>query len=39
MKPKLVHYTEGGPWFPETSACEYAAEWLNVYNTINDVDK
>ena len=24
---KLVHYTLGGPWFPEYKDCEYAAEW------------
>ncbi|MGE5522561.1 MAG: hypothetical protein ACM3SS_02520 [Rhodospirillaceae bacterium] len=24
----LVHYTLGGPYFPEYAACEYAAEWF-----------
>jgi hypothetical protein len=23
----LVHYTLGGPYFPEYSNCEYAQEW------------
>src|SRR5262245_20586487 len=25
--PALLHYTEGGPWFTEYTACEYAKEW------------
>lgn len=25
--PKLIHYTNGGPWFPEYRECEYADEW------------
>lgn len=25
--PKLVHFTAGGPWFPEYAHCEYADEW------------
>jgi lipopolysaccharide biosynthesis glycosyltransferase len=24
---KLLHYTNGGPWFPETHDCDYADEW------------
>jgi lipopolysaccharide biosynthesis glycosyltransferase len=26
-KPKFLHYTEGGPWFPEYYDCEYASEY------------
>lgn len=26
--PKVVHYTEGGPWWPEYAGVEYAEEWL-----------
>ena len=26
-KPKFLHYTEGGPWFPEYYNCEYANEY------------
>ena len=26
-KPKVLHYTEGGPWFDNYKDCEYAAEW------------
>jgi lipopolysaccharide biosynthesis glycosyltransferase len=27
LRPKLIHYTLGGPWFPEYAACEYADAW------------
>lgn len=37
--PKLIHYTDGGPYFKENRNCSYATDWLNVYRTINDVDK
>lgn len=36
-KPKLIHYTNGGPYFPETRNCGYASDWVDVYNTLNDV--
>jgi len=26
--PKAVHYTEGGPWFPNYIRCEYGANWV-----------
>lgn len=26
-RPKVLHYTEGGPWFKEYEKCEYAADW------------
>jgi len=26
-KPKLIHYTEGGPWFENYRTCEYHKEW------------
>lgn len=25
--PKLIHYTEGGPWFENTRHCEFGAVW------------
>jgi lipopolysaccharide biosynthesis glycosyltransferase len=28
--PKVLHYTEGGPWFKEYENCEYAVEWYRV---------
>jgi len=34
--PKLIHYTEGGPFYEATQDCEYSDEWLNVYNKMND---
>ena len=35
-KPKLIHYTEGGPFFRSTTNCEYAENWLQVYRRMND---
>jgi lipopolysaccharide biosynthesis glycosyltransferase len=35
--PKLIHYTDGGPYFEETKNCLFASEWTSVYETINDV--
>lgn len=37
--PKNIHYTEGGPYFNATPNCEYADNWLKVYNRINDYQK
>jgi len=28
--PKVLHYTEGGPWFPEYENCEYANDYYKV---------
>ena len=25
--PKAIHYTEGGPWFPEYRFCDYHEIW------------
>ena len=34
-KPKLIHYTEGGPWFENYRNCDYHAEWKNeLYNMM-----
>jgi len=33
-KPKLIHYTEGGPWYDESKNCEYAEEWNKVYQKL-----
>ena len=30
--PKLLHYTEGGPWFDNYKNCDYANVW-NIYHT------
>jgi lipopolysaccharide biosynthesis glycosyltransferase len=34
--PKLLHYTEGGPWFIEHATCEYANIWLAAATSIKD---
>ena len=30
--PLLLHYTEGGPWFPNHENCGYADVWNNYHN-------
>lgn len=36
-KPKVIHYTEGGPWFLETRNCDYDLVWkqelINLYTS------
>lgn len=27
-KPSAIHYTEGGPWFPNYINCEYGGNWV-----------
>src|SRR5207245_4992508 len=31
---KILHYTNGGPWFEETENCDYADEWRDECRTI-----
>jgi lipopolysaccharide biosynthesis glycosyltransferase len=36
-KPKLIHYTEGGPWFENYRDCEYHSEWKKeLYDMMED---
>jgi hypothetical protein len=32
---KLVHFTLGGPWFPQYANCEFADEWMEEYDAAN----
>jgi len=32
--PKLIHYTEGGPWFRDYQFCDHAEEWFAEYARI-----
>lgn len=34
--PKAIHFTEGGPWFPEYKNVEYADLWLKEMENLND---
>ena len=35
--PKLIHYTEGGPWFENYRDCEFHAEWkTELFNMMED---
>ena len=29
--PSLIHYTDGGPWFPEYKNCEFSDAWIKQY--------
>lgn len=31
VMPEIIHYTEGGPWFPECKEVPYAGTWLEEY--------
>jgi lipopolysaccharide biosynthesis glycosyltransferase len=33
--PKALHYTEGGPWFDNYKNCEYANEWQQAFEELN----
>jgi hypothetical protein len=33
-EPRVLHYTNGMPWFPEYRDCEYAAEWFAEYDAM-----
>lgn len=33
--PKLIHYTQGIPLFPETRGCDYAKDWELALNAAN----
>ena len=34
---KIVHFTIGGPWFPEYMNTEFSEEWFKVYSDMNHV--
>lgn len=33
--PRLIHYTRGGPWFPEYANCEHADRWLQALGEMH----
>ena len=33
-KPKLLHYTDGGPYFKDHQDCDYSKEWLDEYELL-----
>lgn len=35
-KPGAIHYTEGGPWFPDYRETDYSAEW---FEELKDYEK
>ena len=36
-KAKIVHYTIGGPYFPQYRECDYAQEWFAEYESMRAV--
>ena len=34
---KMVHYTNGGPYFSEYATCDYSTEWWEAYGRMNYV--
>ena len=36
---KNLHYTLGGPWFPETANCDHAQEWVLAWQTAMGIQK
>jgi len=34
-KPALLHYTEGGPFYPDYANCGYSAEWFREFADAN----
>ena len=35
---KLVHFTEGGPYFKNYKHCDYAEEWFDTYKETTRTD-
>jgi hypothetical protein len=35
---KLVHYTEGGPYFKNYKDCHYSEEWLDTFKETTKID-
>lgn len=33
-KPKVLHYTTGGPWFSQYANCDYHREWLDQFEKL-----
>lgn len=38
INAKLVHYTEGGPYFKNYRNCDYAEEWFNTFKETTRTD-
>lgn len=34
--PKLIHYTEGGPWFHDYTDCEYSEDWKQELSNLQE---
>jgi hypothetical protein len=36
VEPKVIHYSEGGPWFSDYQDCAFADEWYKDYTSLNE---
>jgi lipopolysaccharide biosynthesis glycosyltransferase len=34
--PNIIHYTDGGPWFPQYENCEFAEEWKQAAKNLKE---
>lgn len=34
VTPKAIHYTEGGPWFPQYRTCPFSQAWVNEFDNL-----
>lgn len=37
--PKIIHYTDGGPYFKEYDSCGYSEDYKAIYSLINDYQR
>jgi lipopolysaccharide biosynthesis glycosyltransferase len=35
-KPNIIHYTDGGPWFPQYENCDFAEEWKQAAKELKE---
>ena len=38
IHPKVIHYSEGGPWEVDYQECAFADEWYRYFTALNDED-
>lgn len=38
VPPRIIHYTNGGPWFAESRDCDYAEEWRREFRHMVNGD-
>jgi lipopolysaccharide biosynthesis glycosyltransferase len=36
VSPRVIHYSEGGPWFSDYQDCAFADAWYDEYRSLNE---